>query len=92
MDNNIQEREFGWTESSESNDSLEEYDGDLNMAASSDDDLDLHAPLARHGPIIQANSEEIAIQREYWHMCAIAFLLDYCRFSVPHLQQLINDA
>uniref|UniRef100_A0A2N9F2D4 Uncharacterized protein n=1 Tax=Fagus sylvatica TaxID=28930 RepID=A0A2N9F2D4_FAGSY len=62
------------------------------MTASSDDDLDLHAPLARHGPVIQANSEDIAIQREYWHMCAIAFLLDYCRFSVSHLQQLINDA
>ena len=44
MDTNIQEREFGWTESSESNDSLEEYDGDLDMAASSNDDLDLHAP------------------------------------------------
>jgi|UniRef100_A0A2N9F2J8 hypothetical protein len=62
------------------------------MAASSDDDLDLHAPLARHGPVIQANSEDVAIQREYWHMCAIGFLLDYRRFSMPHLQQLINNA
>uniref|UniRef100_A0A2N9FWA6 CCHC-type domain-containing protein n=1 Tax=Fagus sylvatica TaxID=28930 RepID=A0A2N9FWA6_FAGSY len=92
MDRNIQEREFGWTDSSESDQSEEVYDGDLDMEESSDEDLDLHAPLARHGPIIRANPSELAIQREYWHMCAIAFLLDYRKFSVAHLQHTINNA
>ncbi len=80
MDRNIQEREFGWTDSSESDQSEEVYDGDLDMEESSDEDLDLHAPLARHGPIIRANPSDLAIQREYWHLCAIAFLLDYKNF------------
>ena len=52
--NNVQEREFGWTDSSESDQSTEEYDGDLDMEASSNDDLDLHVPLARHGPVLRA--------------------------------------
>ena len=91
MEDNIQEREFGWTESSESDFSAEEYVGELDMADSSDDDLDLHAPLARHGLIIRANPQDLALQREYWSMCATAFLFDYRRFSVPHLQQLINS-
>jgi hypothetical protein len=92
MEDTIREQEFGWTESSESDQSAEEYDGDLDMEESSDEDLDLHAPLARHGPIIRATSHDLTAHREYWSMCAIAFLLDYRRFSVPHLQQLINDA
>jgi hypothetical protein len=92
MDRNIQEREFGWTDSSESDQSEEVYDGDLDMEESSDEDLDLHAPLARHGPIIRANPSDLAIQREYWHLCAIAFLLDYKKFSVAHLQHTINNA
>ena len=92
METNVQEREFGWTESSESELSAEEYDGDLDMAKSSNEELNLHAPFARHGPVIRANSQDLQTQREYWSMCAVAFLLDYRRFSVPHLQQLINDA
>ncbi len=83
MDDTIREREFGWIESSESDQSAEEYDGDLDMAESYDEDLDLHAPLAHHGPIIRAASPDLTAHREYWSMCAIAFLLDYCRFSVP---------
>jgi|UniRef100_A0A2N9IY28 hypothetical protein len=91
MVDNIQEHKFGWTESSESDFSVEEYDGDLDMADSSDDELNLHAPIARHGPIIRANPQDLVLQREYWSMCAIAFLLDYRRFSIPHLQHLINS-
>ena len=87
----IQEREFGWTESSESNFSAEKYDGDLDMADSSNGELNLHAPFACHGPIIKANPQDLALQRDYWSMCAIAFLLDYRRFSVAHLQHLINS-
>ena len=77
MASNVQDREFEWTESSESDQSLEEYDGDLDMAESFDDDLDLHSLLARHGLVLQAIAENLDNQREYWQMCAIAFLLDY---------------
>ena len=67
MTSNIQEREFGWTESSESDQSEEEYDGDLDMDASSNDDLNLYAPLAWHGPVIQANPQDVSHQGEYWN-------------------------
>lgn len=43
MNNNIQEREFGWIDNSDSDQSTEEYNGDLDMDASSNDELDLHA-------------------------------------------------
>ncbi len=92
MDTRIHEREFGWTDSSDSAASEEEYDGDLDMEDSSSSELDLHAPLARHGPIIRANPKDLSIQREYWNMCAIAFLLDYQKFSINHLQHLIYVA
>lgn len=67
MTSNIQEREFGWTESSESDQSEEEYDGDLDMDASSNDDLNLYAPLAWHGPVIRANPQDVSHQHEYWN-------------------------
>ena len=92
MDTRIHEREFGWTDSSDSTASEEEFDGDLDMEDSSSSELDLHAPLARHGPIIRANPEDLSIQREYWNMCAIAFLLDYQKFSINDLQHLIYVA
>ena len=72
--------------------SEEEYDGDLDMEDSFSSELDLHAPLARYGPTIRANSEDLSIQRDYWNMCAIAFLLDYRKFSLNHLQNLIDAA
>ena len=82
INNFVQEREFGWTDSSDSNQSAENYDGDLNMDDSSNDELDLHALLAPHGPVLRANPADVAIQREYWTNCAIAYLLDYWKFSV----------
>jgi hypothetical protein len=92
MNNNVQESEFGWTNSSDSDQSAEDYDGDLDMDASSKDALDLHALLARHGPILRANHANVAIQREYWNNCAIAYLLNYRKFSVRHLQHIIDTA
>ena len=90
MDHRINEREFGWIKSSDSAAGEEEYDGDLDMDDSSNSELDLHAPLARLGPTIRANHEDLAMQREYWNMCAIVFLLDYRKFLVNHLQNLID--
>jgi hypothetical protein len=92
MNKLVQEREFGWTDSSESGQSAEEYDGDLDMDDSSNDEMDLHAPLARHGPVLRANPTDVIIQREYWSNCAIAYLLDYRKFSVRHLQHIIDTA
>uniref|UniRef100_A0A2N9H6E1 CCHC-type domain-containing protein n=1 Tax=Fagus sylvatica TaxID=28930 RepID=A0A2N9H6E1_FAGSY len=77
MNNFVQEREFGWTDNSEFDQSAKDYDGDLDMDDSSNDELDLHAPLARHGPVLRANPADVVIQREYWTNCAIAYLLDY---------------
>lgn len=62
------------------------------MDASSNDELELHAPLARHGPILRANPADVTSQREYWINYAIAYLLDYRKFSVRHLQQIIDSA
>uniref|UniRef100_A0A2N9ETE7 Reverse transcriptase domain-containing protein n=1 Tax=Fagus sylvatica TaxID=28930 RepID=A0A2N9ETE7_FAGSY len=63
----------------------------LDMDASSNDELDLHAPLARHGPVLRANHADVAIQREYWNNYTIAYLLDYRKFSVRHLQHIIDS-
>jgi hypothetical protein len=92
MNNFVQEREFGWTDNSEFDQSAKDYDGDLDMDDSSNDELDLHAPLARHGPVLRANPADVVIQREYWTNCAIAYLLDYWKFSVRHLQHIIDSA
>ena len=61
MNNNVQESKFGWTNSSDSDQSAEDYDGDLDMDASSKDELDLHALLARYGPVLRANHANVAI-------------------------------
>ena len=49
-------------------------------------------PFARHGPLVHSDPEEIAIQRDFWNLCAIGFILDYRKFSVRHLQQIIDNA
>ena len=61
MNNNVQESKFGWTNSSDSDQSAEDYEGDLDMDASSKDELDLHALLARYGPVLRANHANVAI-------------------------------
>jgi hypothetical protein len=61
------------------------------MDALSNEGLELHAPLARHGPVLRANPADVTIQQEYWINCAIAYLLDYRKFSVRHLQQIIDS-
>ena len=90
MDDPILSREFGWTESSESDVSddplADEVDSDFQ---SSEED---EVPFARHGPLLEADTEELSMQREFWGHCAIGFILDYRRFSVSHLQHLISSA
>ena len=64
----------------------EEQESDL--LSSEDDEI----PFARHGPIVDLDQEEIAIQCNCWNLCAIGFLLDYKKFSVSHLQHIIDHA
>ena len=57
----ITTREFGWTDSSSSEISLDDIDGELNQ----DIFEDLEIPIARHGPMIHANPLEIEHQRQF---------------------------
>ena len=89
MDNNIEVREYDWTDSSDtkySRDmSTEEMESDL---LSSDDEI----PFARHGHIIRPDQDDVAAQREFWNRCTIGFLLDYRKFLVSFFQNIINAA
>lgn len=51
-----------------------------------------YVTIARHGPLLEADTEELTNQCEFWGHCAIGFILDYRRFSVSHLQHLISVA
>ncbi|XP_075653219.1 uncharacterized protein LOC142623662 [Castanea sativa] len=42
---------------------------------------DNETPFARHGPLVDPDHEEIAIQRNFWNLCVIGFILDYRKFS-----------
>lgn len=53
---------------------------------------DGETPFVRHGPILEADHENIDMQQEFWSHCAIGFILDYRKFSILYLQQLINNA
>ena len=42
-------------------------------------------PFARHGPVLEADLEELSNQRDFWISCAIGFILDYTNsFWEPH--------
>nr|POE60197.1 hypothetical protein CFP56_25397 [Quercus suber] len=62
MDHNIEVREYGWTDSSDTNYcrdmTTEEMESDL---LSSEDEI----PFARHGPIIRPDQQDVAAQREF---------------------------
>ena len=83
-------RNFGWSESSGSEVSsglfIEESDSD--SLVSEDDE----APFARHGPVLDADHENVDMQCEFWSHCAFGFILDYKKFSIAYPQQLINSA
>ena len=83
-------RNFGWSESSGSEMSsgpfIEESD---SVSLVSEDD---EAPFARHGPVLESDHENVDMQCEFWSYCAFGFILDYRKFSIAYLQQLINSA
>ena len=65
---------------------IEELEFDL---VSSDSD---EIPFARHGLVIYPNPKDVAAQCDFWNRCAIGFLLDYRKFLVSYLQNIINNA
>ena len=83
-------REYGWVESSDSDVTAKLFanEVELDYWSSEEDEV----PFARHGPIVEANLEELANQREFWNSCAIGFILDYRKFSISHLQHILNAA
>uniref|UniRef100_A0A7N2MRR8 Zinc knuckle CX2CX4HX4C domain-containing protein n=1 Tax=Quercus lobata TaxID=97700 RepID=A0A7N2MRR8_QUELO len=90
MDDPIDPRELGWTESSESgvNDDLFAEEIESYYQSSEDEEV----PFARHKTILEADPEELSAQHDFWSSCAIGFILDYRRFSVSHLQHIIDAA
>ncbi|KAF3968912.1 hypothetical protein CMV_007251 [Castanea mollissima] len=82
-------REFGWTESSGSDISVDPFADDSDLLSQSNEDDE--APFARHGPIIEADPNDVNMQREFWSHCAMGFILDYRLFSVHYLQQVRLD-
>lgn len=89
MDNKIAPRDVEWTDSSDSDINSDLLDKELesDLLPSDEDEV----PFARHGPVVEPDSEDVVAQKEFWNHCAIGFRLDYRKFSVPRLQQLINS-
>ena len=69
MDDPILSREFGWTESSESDVSDDPFadEVDFDFQSSEEDKV----PFAKHGPLLEVDTEELCMQREFWGHCAI---------------------
>lgn len=78
------------TDSSDSDfsDDLYAEEQQSDLLSSEDDEV----PFASHGPLVHPDPEEVAIQRNFWNLCAIGFILDYRKFSVSHLQHIIDNA
>ena len=83
-------RNFGWSKSSGSEVSSSPFieESKSDSLGSEDDE----APFARHGPVLKADYENVDMQRGFWSHCAFGFVLDYRKFSIAYLQQLINSA
>ena len=86
----IPAREFGWSESSGFDMSVGPFTEDSDVSSQTSDEFE--SPFARHGPVLEADSENLNMQRDFWSHCAFGFLLDYRKFSIHHLQQIINSA
>ena len=90
MGDHFPAREYGWTESSGSNISVGPFTEASDASFQTSDENE--TPFARHGPVLEADMDNLNMQRDLWSHCAIGFLLDYRKFSVQHLQQVINSA
>ena len=90
MDDPFNFWEFGWTESSGSDTNADLFVDEVKFDLYSSDDEEI--PFAWHGPVIEPNHKEVTIQRDFWGLCAIGFILNYMKFFLNHLQQIINAA
>ena len=81
---------FGWSEISGSEVSsgpfIKEFDS--NSLVNEDGE----ALFARHGSVLVADLENVDMQQEYCSHCAFGFVLNFRKFSISYLQQLINSA
>ena len=90
MGDHFPAREYGWTESSGSDISVGPFTEASDASSQTSDENE--TPFARHGPVLEADMDNLNMQRDLWSHCTIGFLLDYRKFSVQHLQQVINSA
>ena len=90
MNNFIEAREFGWTDSSDSDTSGELFKEELESDLFSIDEDE--TPFSRHGPVVMPDLVDVTIQRDFWRSCTIGFILYYRKFSMHHLQHIISSA
>lgn len=90
MEDYFTAREYGWTKSSDSKVSSELFANEIEANPQSSEGEEV--PFARHGPVLEVDPKEISMQHDFWGSCAISFILYYRKFSVAHLQHIINVA
>ena len=88
MEDYFTAREYGWTESSDSKVSYELFADKIEIDPQSCEGEEV--PFARHGLVLEVDPKEISMQHDFWGSCAIGFILDYRKFSIAHLQHIIN--
>nr|POF20391.1 hypothetical protein CFP56_39673 [Quercus suber] len=77
-------------DSSDSNISDDLFEEELDPELLFSEEDEVH--FARHGPIVETDPEDIVVQQGFGEFCAIGFILEYRKFSVHHLQHIINNA
>ena len=72
MDDIFNPKEYGWTESSDSNINSDPFadDSESNSRTS----VDFEVPFARHEPIIEADPTDLPTQRDFWVIVLLASL------------------
>lgn len=80
MVDNIQVREYRWTDSSDSGASAELFADELEFDYQSSDE---EIPFGGHGPIVEPPISEVE-HNAISGTSTIGFILDYWKFSVNH--------
>ena len=83
-------REIGWSNSSNSEAWLD--DEDMGDTQSHNNDDILTNTIFRRGPIIQLDSVSLERNRVLWRHCLVVYLLDRRRFSIRRMQSILNSA
>ena len=88
MEDYFTAREYDWIESNDSKVNSELFADEIETDPQSSEGEEV--PFARHGPVLEVDPKEINMQHDFWGSCAIGFILDYRKFSIAHLQHIIN--